>query len=63
MAARLSEALGSDLDEATQVADKLDRKDATRAVEARAILELAGDPDSEGHEERRAAAPGSPSTG
>jgi polyribonucleotide nucleotidyltransferase len=41
------------LDAATQVEDKLERQDATKAVETAAFEQLAGDPDSEGYGERR----------
>src|ERR671930_889118 len=43
------------LDVATQVEDKLARRDACKAVEAEVIAQHAGDPESEGYEERRAA--------
>jgi polyribonucleotide nucleotidyltransferase len=41
------------LDKATQVEDKLERQDATKAVEAAVLQQHAGDPDSEGYAERR----------
>ena len=44
------------LDAATQVEDKLERQDATKAVEASVLEKYAGDPDSDGYAERRAAA-------
>ncbi|HEY1776897.1 MAG TPA: polyribonucleotide nucleotidyltransferase [Solirubrobacteraceae bacterium] len=44
------------LDAATQVEDKLERQDATKAVEAAVLEQHAGDPDSEGYAERRAQA-------
>jgi len=47
---------GSALDAATQVEDKLERQDATKKVEQDILVQHAGDPDSEGHAERRAAA-------
>ncbi len=47
---------GSALDAATQVEDKLERQDATKKVEQEILSQHAGDPDSEGHAERRAAA-------
>jgi len=47
---------GSALDAATQVEDKLERQDATKKVEKEIVVQHAGDPDSEGHAERRAAA-------
>ena len=45
----------SALDAATQVEDKLARQDATRRVEEEILAQHAGDPDSDGFEERRAA--------
>jgi polyribonucleotide nucleotidyltransferase len=47
---------GAALDDATQVVDKLERQNATAAVEAAVLEAHAGDPDSEGYAERRAAA-------
>ena len=47
---------GAALDAATQVEDKLERQNATAAVEAAVLEQHAGDPDSEGYAERRAAA-------
>jgi polyribonucleotide nucleotidyltransferase len=47
---------GAALDAATQVEDKLERQDATKAVETAVIESHAGAVDSEGYEERRAAA-------
>ena len=47
---------GSALDAATQVEDKLERQDATKKVEHEILDQHAGDPESEGHAERRAAA-------
>src|SRR5579862_5602195 len=47
---------GAALDAATQVVDKLERQNATAAVEAAVIEQHAGDPDSEGYSERRAGA-------
>ncbi|TMK42573.1 MAG: polyribonucleotide nucleotidyltransferase [Actinobacteria bacterium] len=44
------------LDSATQVEDKLERQDATKAVEAEVLEQHAGDPQAEEHAERRAAA-------
>src|ERR1700730_3075957 len=46
---------GSALDAATQVEDKLERQAATKAVEAAVLEQHAGDPESEGYAERRAA--------
>jgi polyribonucleotide nucleotidyltransferase len=47
---------GEALDRATQVEDKLERQDATKAVEEEILTHYAGDPGSDGHAERRAAA-------
>ena len=47
---------GAALDAATQVVDKLERQNATAAVEAAVIEQHAGDSDSEGYSERRAGA-------
>ena len=47
---------GAALDAATQVEDKLERQDATKAVEAAVLEQYAGEPDSEGYAERRAQA-------
>jgi polyribonucleotide nucleotidyltransferase len=52
----LEDKFGAKLDEATQVVDKLDRQDATKAVETEAVEALAGDPDAPDHGEKRAAA-------
>ncbi|HXR14071.1 MAG TPA: polyribonucleotide nucleotidyltransferase [Solirubrobacteraceae bacterium] len=43
------------LDAATQVEDKLERQDATKAVEAAVLEQHAGDSESDGYSERRAA--------
>ncbi len=53
---QLTTQFGTKLAEATQVVDKLDRQDATKAVEAEAIAALAGDESAEDHKERHAAA-------
>jgi polyribonucleotide nucleotidyltransferase len=45
-----------ELDRATSVEDKLDRQDATKALEEKIVSEFAGEPDSEGYAERRKAA-------
>ncbi|MBU6336288.1 MAG: polyribonucleotide nucleotidyltransferase [Acidobacteria bacterium] len=47
---------GSDLDAATQVEDKLERQDATAAVEEAVIAQYAGPEEAEDYAERRAAA-------
>ncbi|MCD6726502.1 MAG: polyribonucleotide nucleotidyltransferase, partial [Solirubrobacteraceae bacterium] len=47
---------GKDLDAATQVIDKLERQDATKAVETAILEHYAGNADDEGYAERRAAA-------
>jgi polyribonucleotide nucleotidyltransferase len=52
----LKDKFGAKLDEATQVKDKLDRQDATKAVETEAVEALAGDPDAPEYAEKRAAA-------
>jgi polyribonucleotide nucleotidyltransferase len=54
--AQLTDQFGAKLSEATQVIDKLERQDATKAVETEALEALAGDPESEGYAERRQAA-------
>src|SRR5947208_6352512 len=52
----IRERFGAALDTATQVEDKLERQDATKAVETEALEALAGEPDSPEHSERLAAA-------
>jgi polyribonucleotide nucleotidyltransferase len=47
---------GEALDAATQVEDKLERQDATKAVEEEVLAQYAGDPESDGYAERRAGA-------
>jgi polyribonucleotide nucleotidyltransferase len=47
---------GAALDAATQVEDKLERQDATKAVETAVLEQYAGDPDADDYAERRAAA-------
>ena len=47
---------GADLDAATQVVDKLERQDATKAVEEAVIAQYAGSPDADGYGAKRAAA-------
>jgi polyribonucleotide nucleotidyltransferase len=47
---------GAALEAATQVEDKLDRQAASKAVEEEVLAQQAGDPESEGYSERRAAA-------
>ncbi|MEA2473295.1 MAG: polyribonucleotide nucleotidyltransferase, partial [Thermoleophilaceae bacterium] len=54
--AELTDKFGKKLDDATQVVDKLDRQDATKAVETEAVEALAGDPDDPEYSEKRAAA-------
>jgi polyribonucleotide nucleotidyltransferase len=53
----VQERFGTALDEATQVADKLERQEATARVEEEALVALSGDPeaDPEAYKERRAA--------
>ena len=45
---------GAALESATQVEDKLERQDATKKVEEEVLEALAGDPEADGHAERRA---------
>jgi polyribonucleotide nucleotidyltransferase len=47
---------GAALDAATQMADKLERQAATKAIEVAVLEQFSGDADSEDHAERRAAA-------
>ena len=44
---------GAQLDEATQVEDKLDRQDATKAVEEAVLTQYSGDPESDTYAEYR----------
>src|SRR5438105_6171894 len=53
---QIQERFGEALDKATQVEDKLERQDATKAVESEAVEALAGDPGDPDHSERLAAA-------
>ena len=53
---QIQESHGAALDEATSVEDKLDRQDATKAVEEEVLAQYAGDPDAEGYAESRAEA-------
>ena len=46
---------GEALAAATQVEDKLERQDATKAVEEQILSQYAGDPESDGYSERRSA--------
>src|SRR3954466_8196816 len=52
---QIKERFGAALDAATQVEDKLDRQDATKAVEKEALEAFAGEPDSPEYSERLAA--------
>src|SRR3954465_12764364 len=52
----LKDKFGKALEDATQVIDKLERQDATKAVEEEALTALSGDEEAEDHRERRAAA-------
>jgi len=54
--AQLVERFGGALSEATQVTDKLDRQDATKAVETEALEELSGEPSDPEYSARLAAA-------
>src|SRR4051812_40512790 len=47
---------GSELDHATSVEDKLDRQDATKALEEKIVSEFAGDAESDGYADRKKAA-------
>src|SRR5437763_1253234 len=47
---------GGDLDHATTVEDKLERQDATKALEEKIVTEFAGDPEGEGYADKRKAA-------
>src|SRR6476469_9485103 len=51
--AQIQASHGAQLDEATQVEDKLARPDATKAVEAAVLEQYSGDPDSETYAEYR----------
>jgi polyribonucleotide nucleotidyltransferase len=53
--AEVRERFGAALDEATQVEDKLARQEATARVEQEVLEAVSGDPEAEGHGERRAA--------
>jgi polyribonucleotide nucleotidyltransferase len=53
---QMVERFGGALSEATQVIDKLDRQDATKAVETEALEELAGEPSDPEYSARLAAA-------
>jgi polyribonucleotide nucleotidyltransferase len=53
---QVSASHGEALSQATQVEDKLARQDATKAVEEQILEHYAGDPESDEHAERRAAA-------
>jgi polyribonucleotide nucleotidyltransferase len=53
---QIKQSHGDALDQATQVEDKLARQDACSAVEQQVLEQHAGDPESEGYAERRAAA-------
>ena len=52
---QIQRAFGRDLDAATQVEDKLERQEATAAVEEAVLERFAGTPEDEGYLERRAA--------
>src|SRR3954452_23070600 len=53
---QIKDSHGQQLDEATQVVDKLERQDATKAAEAAILEHYSGDPESEGYAERKQAA-------
>src|SRR3954449_5640084 len=52
----LKDKFGKALEDATQVIDKLERQDATKAVEEEALTALSGDEEAEDYKARRAAA-------
>ena len=54
--AQIKASHGADLDAATQVVDKLERQDATNAVEEAVVAQYGGDTETEGHAERKAEA-------
>jgi polyribonucleotide nucleotidyltransferase len=54
--AEIRERFGDKLDAATQVEDKLERQDTTKAVEEEALEALSGDADADDYDDRRAAA-------
>jgi polyribonucleotide nucleotidyltransferase len=56
MLSEIKSRFGGDLDHATSVEDKLERQDATKALEEKIVTEFAGEPDSEGYDDRRKAA-------
>ncbi len=58
LAEQIRSSHGADLDSATQVEDKLERQDATAAVEEAVIAQYAGPVDAEDYAEKRAAAAG-----
>jgi polyribonucleotide nucleotidyltransferase len=53
---QIQESHGAELDRATQVEDKLERQQATQAVEAEVLERYSGDPESESYAEYRAKA-------
>jgi polyribonucleotide nucleotidyltransferase len=53
---QVKDKFGDALEKATQVEDKLERQDATKAVETEALEALAGSPDDPEYSERKAAA-------
>jgi polyribonucleotide nucleotidyltransferase len=53
---QIKSAFGSALDEATSVFDKLERQDATKAVETSVLEQYAGDPEAEDHLAKQSAA-------
>jgi polyribonucleotide nucleotidyltransferase len=55
MLAQIKASHGADLDAATQVEDKLERQDATKAVEAAVLVHHSGEESSEGYAQRRVA--------
>jgi polyribonucleotide nucleotidyltransferase len=53
---QIKSSFGEALDAATQVEDKLERQDATKAIEEQVLSQFSGDPDSETYAEYRAKA-------
>jgi polyribonucleotide nucleotidyltransferase len=56
LVAQIQEAFGAELDAATQVEDKLERQEATKAVEAKVLERFSGAPSAETYPEYRAKA-------
>src|SRR4029078_2296644 len=54
---QIAESHGAQLDQATQVEDKLERQDATKAVEEAVLEQYSGDPEADTYAECRQRAP------